>query len=399
MANEEQLKILRSGVEKWNAWRIENHDAEIDLAGAKLNGAKLNGVDLSKANLSWADLSKADLSWADLNGADLSGVVLSGANLFEADLSGAYLRWAVLNEADLSKANLSKANLSRAKLYGANFSGANLFRADLRNAILFRTKFTSKKQLNELKTDLTEEQLAGAIFEDEEEFARKHKEERKKNLPAKVRPAIKITLGGDDGFWNSLDLVMLLTNVQTTYNRLLYLQKTRETDEDKLYEVLNGPCYPDIEEDLEILLISKQSPLEVIFTTLADSVPPNPMTVILGMVAAAASFKMVCEGIAKIINARNSSKQTGNSCTDVAVYNRSQSSTIHTPVPPDANDRIDFSQVERRISPRSKIVCDNQDELEALAYQPMVRAIGKLQTRFDEFEMELVNYKTGKKND
>jgi len=37
MANEEQLKILKQGVEVWNAWRGENYDVEVDLTGIDLS--------------------------------------------------------------------------------------------------------------------------------------------------------------------------------------------------------------------------------------------------------------------------------------------------------------------------------------------------------------------------
>ena len=36
MANEEQLAILRQGVEVWNKWRLENPSIRINLIGADL---------------------------------------------------------------------------------------------------------------------------------------------------------------------------------------------------------------------------------------------------------------------------------------------------------------------------------------------------------------------------
>ena len=46
MANDNQLKILRSGVDAWNAWRTENQEEAIDLNGADLMVANLRGADL-----------------------------------------------------------------------------------------------------------------------------------------------------------------------------------------------------------------------------------------------------------------------------------------------------------------------------------------------------------------
>jgi hypothetical protein len=51
MANQEQLALLKSGVEKWNEWRESNREKirlnDANLSGADLSGAK--GVNLSKA--------------------------------------------------------------------------------------------------------------------------------------------------------------------------------------------------------------------------------------------------------------------------------------------------------------------------------------------------------------
>jgi uncharacterized protein YjbI with pentapeptide repeats len=171
MANQEQLALLRRGIEGWNQWRNEHAARQLDLSGADLshahlsqanlkgadlNGADLSGADLYRANLSLAHLSEANLTEAILFGADLSRAKLSeatlsraqlseaklfGADLSEADLWGATLGradlWgANLSEADLRRANLSEASLSGADLYRANLTGANLTRADLSLAIL-----------------------------------------------------------------------------------------------------------------------------------------------------------------------------------------------------------------------------------------------------------------------
>lgn len=280
MANEEQLKILRSGVEKWNAWRIENLNTSIDLTEADLSWADLSGANLREANLSGANLTGANLTGAYLREADLSKANLrvanlSGANLREANLSGAILSRADLNEADLSKANLYGANfsgaklsgaiLSEARLIGADLSEANLFRAYLRNAILFRTKFTSKKQLNNLRTDLTEEQLAGAIFEDEEEFARK---EREKTADEKHEQSkLRITMSGKGSFWTPGDLSLVLMGYQVTYNRLFYLQTTQEKNEIEINRMLEGPCNPPLEGQVRLSHIHSGS-LEFILEAL-----------------------------------------------------------------------------------------------------------------------------------
>jgi hypothetical protein len=133
MADEEQLRILKQGVEAWNDWRREAGEESIDLREAALRGA-----DLFRANLREVDITGADLSWANLRGADLSGADLFRANLFRADLRGADLSGADLSGADLSEADLSgKANLRGADLSRANLTEADLSEADLTSCRIY----------------------------------------------------------------------------------------------------------------------------------------------------------------------------------------------------------------------------------------------------------------------
>ena len=171
MANQEQLDILKQGVQVWNQWRREHLDIRpnlsyADLSTADLIGANLSDSDLRRVNLrraklitanlvnaslsdaklSYADLRRADLSGADLSNADLIGANFSDANLSYADLiganlSGADLRRANLIGADLGNANLSTADLSTATLNNANLSDANLSNANLKEAIVGYTSF------------------------------------------------------------------------------------------------------------------------------------------------------------------------------------------------------------------------------------------------------------------
>jgi len=157
MADQEQLDILKQGVDTWNTWRQENTHKPVDFSRMNFKEALLtadfrnfrrvlskeiisgiihgqhrrirrtyNRVNLSKVDFSMADLRKvlldeailteANLSGADLSGSDLSGADLSGVNLNKADLSNATLNWANLSRADLSEANLSRTSLVITKL-------------------------------------------------------------------------------------------------------------------------------------------------------------------------------------------------------------------------------------------------------------------------------------------
>jgi uncharacterized protein YjbI with pentapeptide repeats len=160
MANEEQLAILRQGVEVWNKWRKDQRwDLQIDLRGANLTYANLREADLSDVDLSDADLSYANLidallssanlrkahlyavtfnkgylNGAHLNGASLRSANLTHANFYAADLSDADLTEAHLSDTYFKGAHLTRANLTRADLEGANLSEAYLFKANLSGA-------------------------------------------------------------------------------------------------------------------------------------------------------------------------------------------------------------------------------------------------------------------------
>lgn len=136
MANEEHVKQLKGGVQRWNEWRSRHCEIRPDLSGtnlkkANLREARLGDVDLRDADLSEAHLNDADLSYADLSDADLWSTDLrcahlSGAHLSGVHLNGADLRGANLWRADLRHADLSNANLIRATFERANWTGATI---------------------------------------------------------------------------------------------------------------------------------------------------------------------------------------------------------------------------------------------------------------------------------
>jgi len=139
MANEEQLAILRQGVEVWNKWRTDNPYTEIDLTQANLRETNLAKVDLFGAKMTGADLHGADLQEANLNATNLIGSDLSSSNLNNSYLSATDLNQANLFTADLRSADLKGANLSGANLIFSLLQGANLGEADLSSANLIET--------------------------------------------------------------------------------------------------------------------------------------------------------------------------------------------------------------------------------------------------------------------
>ena len=125
MANEEQLNLIKQGVEKWNQWRDQNTNIKPDLSQADLREIQLQKADLSNTNLNKAKLQFSNLTGANLKNADLSGAGMLESNLQYADLENANLEGAQFNEDALfNQTNLKGANLKGTT--GLNSSQINL---------------------------------------------------------------------------------------------------------------------------------------------------------------------------------------------------------------------------------------------------------------------------------
>lgn len=194
MANAEHLKILKSGVEKWNSWREKKKNIGLNpdltyanlsdtdltyanlscanMTGANLMGANLTEADLICANLTCANLTEANLLKTNLSGADLSGAILVNAELIGSDLCAAILNGADLEGADLTGANMSgtdptriypRARLIVDDLFEVSLIAANLIRTNLKDADLSNTTFRNAILSN---ANLSGADLSGASLPD-----------------------------------------------------------------------------------------------------------------------------------------------------------------------------------------------------------------------------------------
>jgi hypothetical protein len=146
MANEEHLKILRQGVEAWNAWRNQNPGSCANLEDADLHGADLRGISFSlvyldRANLEGANLEDGSFVLSTLMGANLKRARLSRVSMLSAGLQGANISDATLFDANLFDSDLSGADLRSAKLVRANLTRAELKGAKLHQSVLAETTF------------------------------------------------------------------------------------------------------------------------------------------------------------------------------------------------------------------------------------------------------------------
>lgn len=78
VADQEQLEILRQGVEVWNKWREENPDVGIDLNWADLSGADLSSATLWEASLIETNLTRSVLTNFKIYGISARNLKLEG---------------------------------------------------------------------------------------------------------------------------------------------------------------------------------------------------------------------------------------------------------------------------------------------------------------------------------
>ena len=143
MANQEQLAILKRGVEAWNMWRQENSTTKVDLSGAVLSGKNLTGIDFRDAHLTRADFREANLQGARLTLANLSRAALIGASLNRANLKETRLAHTIVMNADLRDADLSSAYLHKTVLATTDLTGAYLYKAHFSEVYLNNSKFAN----------------------------------------------------------------------------------------------------------------------------------------------------------------------------------------------------------------------------------------------------------------
>src|SRR5437667_181454 len=104
MADQEQLDLLKQGVEVWNQWRQKNPRVYLDLRYADLRDVDLHSADLVGANLGSADLRGVDLNFTDLSGSDLHQAEFIRTDLNRVNFRRARLFWTTFVDVDLREA-------------------------------------------------------------------------------------------------------------------------------------------------------------------------------------------------------------------------------------------------------------------------------------------------------
>jgi uncharacterized protein YjbI with pentapeptide repeats len=181
MTRDQQIELLKRGVDAWNDWRQNNPNVEVDLSNATFGDIKVPKIDLRSANLKgarlrWAYMREARLFHATLDKADLQIADLSRADLRQASLQKTQLAGAYLRQANLEDANLRGAHLVGVNMDHVNLRNADLTNANLRNAVLVDVDLTKAKMngcrvygTSVWNTDTTDAEQGGLIITRERE--------------------------------------------------------------------------------------------------------------------------------------------------------------------------------------------------------------------------------------
>lgn len=173
MDREEQIKLLREGVESWNKRRREENFSpdfdDVDFRKVIDEGTSLEGVNLRNGSFLKANIRGFNLKGADLENADFRGATLEGANISDANLKNTNFKETTLANVklngvdafrtDFSGSDLKRADLGNALLDSADMQGADLTRAYLTNTNIINTKLWDSTTLYQNEEEAVSDSL------------------------------------------------------------------------------------------------------------------------------------------------------------------------------------------------------------------------------------------------
>lgn len=261
--------------------------------------------------------------------------------------------------------------------------------------------FSSKTILNNLSEPLSLEQLATAVFMDEEKSKKKRKENKKNKNAKDLLPALRIKFEADD--WTPLDMAITFASIQTTINRIQFLTITHEENHERILETLRGACYPKAYDDNLRVFWCKTESLEGAWGYLKESVSPQLFRTlvvggfILGGVALATnSFESYTAGIKNIAETKQIEvntnkalqKKTTNSTRNILKNNHPLPNNYQQLPEPHIRKNI---IVPKLFESPSKEVMINKEEYLTIAIAPLYSIIHNHFERGDNVTIEVLN--------
>jgi len=167
----QHIEVLKTGVQKWNAWRDENPSLWPNLNGVDVaellkpfqdqDGA-IEGINFDRTHLQGAVFRKTKLHNARFNEAFLRHADFSGAEIYHGQFEGVKAEAATFVGAQLETCDFNSPFVEGKRIYAsfvcANFTGANVLAANFTWAVLKSAVFSHANLSDSVMTNAAVEQ-------------------------------------------------------------------------------------------------------------------------------------------------------------------------------------------------------------------------------------------------
>ncbi|WP_421794661.1 pentapeptide repeat-containing protein [Haliscomenobacter sp.] len=149
MANQNQIEILKKGVDYWNNWRKHNPLEKINLNGFDFTTIeKIFSYD-SDGNKYESQFWRFNFKNANLSNSIFSHIYFLQTEFLHSNLEGVYF-----NDCTLKACNLSNSNLRNSNLKGCKFVGSDLSYSDLSESYVFGSTVWMSNLENAIQNNL-----------------------------------------------------------------------------------------------------------------------------------------------------------------------------------------------------------------------------------------------------
>ena len=127
---EELVELLKKNPDRFNEWKAEQGDEEINLSEMDFSGLTLNEIDFSNINLNSSSFADCSLSLINFTNTDLTSVDFTRSHIIECDFTES-----LMTGTDCSYSVVSYCNFTDTDLAGCIFSEADLSNSDFSSSV------------------------------------------------------------------------------------------------------------------------------------------------------------------------------------------------------------------------------------------------------------------------
>ncbi len=156
MANQDQIEILKKGVDYWNNWRKVYPKKIIDLQGFDFTTIEKKYSYDTNGNKYECQLWRINFNDANLSNSIFSHIYFLETDFSNSNLEGSYFNDCMLKACNLSNSNMQNSNLKGCKFVLSNLSHSNLSESQVFGSSVWKTKLDGAIQRNLVITSPTQ---------------------------------------------------------------------------------------------------------------------------------------------------------------------------------------------------------------------------------------------------